>query len=234
MSDKSVSDRIDLGHTIARSMTKYPDPELDLGELWGELLKPYPFNLWFARLTFRQYPEKGKGRLAPFNPDTVRGAFYDLTAWIRRYQGCWPEGVFVVDYGARRGRLHLHALLGNCAGLRRLSVMDFWHNRYGDARVYDYEPGKGARYYLSRKYISRKAELEFTPGFGRLSGLLPTATAVPSGIPCDLRDNPGLAGATAGTSMLDSNGGATYPGELTTAGQVKVLASGRAATQSSR
>jgi hypothetical protein len=34
--------------------------------------------------------------------------------------------------------VHIHALMGNCYGIRRLTVMDKWYERYGIARIYAY------------------------------------------------------------------------------------------------
>jgi hypothetical protein len=155
-------------------------PGRPLQEAWAELLQPFPFDLWCAGLTFRRWPEKGKGRLERLTPETARAAFEDLRTWLRRREGHWPEGIMVLDYGEVGERLHVHALLAGCAEAKRLSAMDYWHGRYGNARIQEYDRRKGARAYLSRKYLSRKVELEFTPGFDRLaarSGLLRTANA---------------------------------------------------------
>lgn len=133
-------------------------------------LQPFPFDWWCRGLTFRRWPEKGTGRLDWLTEDTVTEAFEDWRGWLRRRVGHWPEGVFVVDRGAVGERLHLHALLAGCGEVKRLSAMDYWFTRYGGARVVKYDSRKGARSYLSTKYVSGKADFAFTPGFNRLAG----------------------------------------------------------------
>ena len=162
-------------------------PRRPLLDAWAELLEPYPWDWWVDGLTFRRWPEKGKERLDCLTPETVRGAWDDLRGWIRRRAGHWPEGVLVVDRGEEGDRLHLHALLTGCADVRRLSAMDYWQNLYGIARIEAYDSGQGARAYLSRKYLSSKVELDFTPGFDRItrtSGLLEHAARASVSLGC--------------------------------------------------
>lgn len=168
-----LSDSVKPGNVV--------DHDSDLVRAYAELLQPVPFDLWCAGLTFRRGSEKGKGRLEYLTPEAARHAFDDWRYWLRHRIGHWPEGLLVLDYGEIGDRLHIHALLAGCADVRRLSAMDYWHNRYGNARVLPYDRELGARAYLSRKYLSSKVELEFTPGFERVaraSGLLLTAPAL--------------------------------------------------------
>lgn len=144
------------------------DPRQDIIEAWTEFLAPLRFDWWTPKLSFRQKPERGKGRLEQLTPDTARGAYEELRHWLRHRTGHWPEGVVVYDYGAVGDRLHVHTLLGGVAGVLRLSAVDWWRNHYGHAEIVQYDWRRGARAYLSRKYVSSKFEIETTPGFERL------------------------------------------------------------------
>jgi hypothetical protein len=63
-----------------------------------------------------------------------------------------------------RGALHYHALLGLIPDrVRRLDYLDYWHNLAGFARIYPYEPGKGAEQYISKSaYAFKKGEIDFS------------------------------------------------------------------------
>lgn len=150
--------RARLGLPAVAGARGEPDP---LKQAWCEYLAGWPFDLWVARADFRRARERGKGRLDSLDPESARAAFGDLKGFIHRKTGHWPFGALVLDYGARGDRLHLHALLARCGGVRRLSVMDFWHSKFGTARVQAYDPRRGARGYLSGKYLSAKVEIEF-------------------------------------------------------------------------
>ena len=61
-----------------------------------------------------------------------------------------------------RGALHFHALIGCVPDrVRRLDYVDFWYALAGFARIYKYEPGKGAEGYLSKScYAWKRGEID--------------------------------------------------------------------------
>ena len=84
----------------------------------------------------------------------------------------------VDEYGPRRGRLHIHALLGNTQGIKRWCGQNLPPGQWGKsccfvhawqcgyARVLEYDPKLGARYYVS-KYITKAFGDWQLYGFGK-------------------------------------------------------------------
>jgi hypothetical protein len=77
----------------------------------------------------------------------------------------WTRGTEMQN----REVIHYHALMGGGIGdARRLSYVDLWHDEigFGTARVYKYEPTRGARRYVAKclKYLSKGGEIDvFVP-----------------------------------------------------------------------
>lgn len=140
---------------MSAAPTKPPDPAQggrSLVEAWGELLAPFPFD-WFATLTFRHNVPRG----------VAEHGWRDLCRWLRHKAGHRVEWFRVAELQGR-GAVHFHALVGDCAGVRRLSAVDWWRDRYGFAQVQAYDPGRGARFYLAKQYVAKGAgrgELDF-------------------------------------------------------------------------
>ena len=128
-------------------------------QAWGTFLEEvhqkYPWD-WFGTFTFAR-------QISP------AGAGY----WFRKYleelgrAGIAKPYAFRADeYGPLNGRFHLHALVGNVSHLtiycgerlprnvwgRNCCWLHGW--RCGYARIYPYDPAKGARSYLS-KYVTK-------------------------------------------------------------------------------
>ena len=122
----------------------------------------YPWD-WFATLTFAR------------EGITPAGAQY----WFRRYlddagrAGASVPYAFRADeYGPLYGRYHLHALVGNVSHLQiycggRLPRGEWgkpccWLHRWpcGHARIYAYDPQRGAQYYLSKYLVKTLANWE--------------------------------------------------------------------------
>jgi hypothetical protein len=138
-----------------------------LQDAWAETLAPGQFD-WFVTLTFKR----------SVSPEAANAAWADWQRWLRRKQGYRAEW-FRVSERTRAGSLHYHALVGRCAGLRRLSALDYWRHRYGFGQVKRYSSGLGARYYLS-KYVCKSADGELdcstSRRLGRLLGRGPLAS----------------------------------------------------------
>lgn len=64
------------------------------------------------------------------------------------------------EYQAR-GTLHYHALIGGVADLRRLTFKDAWE-LYGFARVLEYEPGRGANFYVGKYLTKTEGDIRFS------------------------------------------------------------------------
>src|SRR5262249_39551027 len=59
------------------------------------------------------------------------------------------------EIGPRGGRLHMHALIGNVAHLRRMSWVDRWGELAGYARILSFDARRGAAYYCA-KYVTKQ------------------------------------------------------------------------------
>ena len=97
---------------------------------------------WWATFTFRYgcnpYSAK-KSFIRFFNPSGVN--YFYASEWCGDYHG-----------------VHIHALVGNCHGIRRLTTMDKWFKRYGIARIYAYDKRLGARYYVCKYIVKSVAD----------------------------------------------------------------------------
>lgn len=133
-----------------------------LGSWLSELHQQYPWD-WFATLTFAR------------EGITPAGAQY----WFRRFledagaAGAAKPYAFRADeYGPLNGRYHLHALVGNVGHLQiycgaRLPKGVWGHpccsmHRWpcGHARIFPYDPQRGAHYYLSKYVVKALATWE--------------------------------------------------------------------------
>ena len=61
-----------------------------------------------------------------------------------------------------RGAIHYHAIIGRVPDrVRRLDYVDRWDDMAGYARIYAYERGKGAEFYLSKSsYAWKHGEID--------------------------------------------------------------------------
>lgn len=134
-------------------------PSQPLREAWTATLGQARFD-WFTTLTFRHNVSE----------QTANEAWSDWLRWVRRKAGHRVEW-FRVTERTSAGVIHYHALVGRCAGLRRLSALDYWRHRYGFGQVKHYSSGLGAQYYLS-KYVSKDATGELLCQFSRRFELL--------------------------------------------------------------
>lgn len=113
-----------------------------LADAWGGHLDKFPW-LTFETYTYAGFP----------SVDAAHAAMSDLHRWVRHKLGHRSEW-FQADELQARGAIHHHVLRAGCQGLRRLSVMDYWYGKHrSHARVVEYDPARGARYYLC-KYVA--------------------------------------------------------------------------------
>jgi len=155
------------------------NPMVDSLGLWlTELHATHPWD-WFATLTFAR------------DGITPAGAQY----WFRRYlddaaaAGVAKPYAFRADeYGPLNGRYHLHAQVGNVSHLQ-IFCGEFlpkntwgqrccWVHRWpcGYARIYAYDPTRGANFYLSKYVVKELANWDFI-GFDRENLVFPSVAA---------------------------------------------------------
>ena len=134
---------------LRQAAARYYSPA-SLSTAWGEHLSRFAWD-WFTTLTFKR----------SVSAAAADYAWRDFCKWLRQDCGHRCEWFRVAELQSR-GAIHLHALMGDCANVRRLSAMDYWFTRYGIARVVPYDPARGARYYLCQ-YVAkdyRESDLE--------------------------------------------------------------------------
>ncbi len=130
---------------------------VQLVQAWGDFLAPWPWS-WFTTHTFedRTHPE---------------AAIKCWNRWIHqlnreifgvRYTARLQDGVLWVrglEY-QKRGVIHFHALVGRVPDdVGRFDFMKRWELLAGYARIFPYDPVKGARYYLG-KYVAKGGEID--------------------------------------------------------------------------
>jgi hypothetical protein len=123
-----------------------------LSDSFGEFLAEFHWD-WFVTLTFA---------------DDVKTftAHRRCEAWLKSLEKAagqpisWFRGD---EYGEKFGKLHIHMLIGNVAGLHRFTWMERWkewvpkdrENRNGFARIFPFDPTKGAAFYVA-KYVTKQ------------------------------------------------------------------------------
>lgn len=72
------------------------------------------------------------------------------------------QAVWCWEIQGWRGVPHLHGLLaGVSPEVRRMSMVDWSYREFGIARVLEYDPSLGARFYLSKYLTKQMADIEF-------------------------------------------------------------------------
>jgi len=111
---------------------------------WGQFLSRFSWD-WFVSLTFR-------GDVKSFRAHRLFGYF---VRDLEKDAGI-PIFWFRADeIGPQGGRVHLHALIGNVAHLRRMTWVDRWADLAGYARILPFNDRKGAAYYCT-KYVTKQ------------------------------------------------------------------------------
>lgn len=136
-----------------------------LGQWLSAMHEYYPWD-WFATLTFAD-ERSTRGSTITRADITQDGAAYFFRRWLQGAAAvglAMPYAFRADEYGPLYGRYHLHALIGNVAHLQRYCGERLpkgawgksccWVHRWpcGIARIFPYDPQRGAHFYLS-KYV---------------------------------------------------------------------------------
>ncbi len=134
----------------------------DLKQAWGDWMSGLADWQWFVTMTLRD-PKisgttwtkpgwaSGKRAWVEFQ-NRARPALGELT-WARMFELTRDRGV-----------PHIHALVGNTdPTVRRMDLVDWAWNRWGIARVLEYDPQLGARFYLCKYVTKELSDIEFSP-----------------------------------------------------------------------
>jgi hypothetical protein len=115
-----------------------------LSDALGSFLAEFHWD-WFVTLTF-------EGDVKTFT------AHHRCTAWLRSLEKAagqpiaWFRGD---EYGEKFGKFHMHLLIANVAHLHRFTWMERWRERNGIARIFEFDPSRGAAYYVG-KYVTKQ------------------------------------------------------------------------------
>ena len=129
----------------------------ELADAYGEFINDWPWD-WFGTFTFRE----------AIHPESANKIFNRYTHYLNRsmygvrYTNRPNDGAIIVRGSEWQGRgvLHYHALIGRIAkGVRRFEWMEQWNKMAGFARIYPYNPNRGARYYLG-KYVIKGGQID--------------------------------------------------------------------------
>ena len=79
--------------------------------------------------------------------------------WKNKSKGVsWARGT---EY-QQRGAVHFHAIIGGVpAEVSRFGLMEHWYDKAGISRIFAYERGRGAEFYMSKStYAWKKGEID--------------------------------------------------------------------------
>lgn len=137
------------------------DVKLNLSDAWAGWLKGFDWN-WYCHFTFRPN-ERVIGlnrKIVTFNhPENALKSLKKLTNELNkeifgeRFHKRPHEGIIMAAAMERQanGNPHFHAVAGNIPeSVRRMGVVDWWFQKQGIARVYEYIKDGGAEEYLSK------------------------------------------------------------------------------------
>ncbi|MBA7554900.1 hypothetical protein ES705_47539 [subsurface metagenome] len=97
---------------------------------------------WWATFTFRY----------PCMPYSAKKSF------IRFVKGAGIDYFYASEWCGDYHGVHIHALMSNCEGIRRLTTMDKWYEKYGIARIWPYDERRGARFYVCKYIVKSVAD----------------------------------------------------------------------------
>jgi hypothetical protein len=138
-----------------------------LKQAWVDFLGRWPWE-WFCTLTFE------KVNVHPEHADKCFRVWVSMANRLlygRRWSklGRGVTWVRALEY-QRRGAIHYHALMTDIGNLRRLTLMDRWHQLAGFARIEAVKNQEWARKYVA-KYVVKKCDIDLGgPGLVRGRG----------------------------------------------------------------
>jgi hypothetical protein len=137
--------------------------KFELSQAWAKFLdRPELHWSWYGHFTFEGYPSmEQSSKVWKLFTKKINIAAQGRNFWKR------PEDSITyaraTEYQSR-GSLHYHALLGNIPD--KVSHMEFkevWYDLAGIARIYPYEPHRGAEYYMSKSsYAWKQGEIDLS------------------------------------------------------------------------
>jgi hypothetical protein len=132
----------------------------ELKQAWGEWLGELCDWDWFVTMTLKNpkgIPTWDKPGFA-----SAKRAWGEFTKKSRPALG-ELKWVRMFEIQPWRGVPHVHALVGNTdPSVRRMDLVDWAWERWGIARVLEYDHELGARFYLTKYVTKQIADIEFS------------------------------------------------------------------------
>lgn len=110
-------------------------------------------------MTFRDPEPNSRGWTRPGWAWAKRG-WGDFQKAVRPALGplAWVRGFEIQKW---RGAPHIHALVGNLDNKRYAEVGLWWWQAYGLCKIEEYDPARGAGFYLCKYVTKELADLDF-------------------------------------------------------------------------
>ena len=143
-----------------------------INQAWGDMLDGIGRDLggwnWYTTLTFRDPDELQRQRSPSWTKPGWGYAHKGLREFNKSLMGerfgrSQPFWVACMEYQKNRGVPHWHMLMGGMGDERRMNWVDWWYERYGIARIMEYDPNLGARYYLGKYLTKEVADVQYSP-----------------------------------------------------------------------
>lgn len=143
-----------------------------ISQAWGEMIEGIGNDLggwdWFCTLTFRDpgelqrqqsptWTKPGWGYAHKGHREFTKGLMGE------RFGKSQPYWISCMEMQKSRGVPHWHMLMGGLGDERRMDWVDWWHERYGIARILPYDAELGARYYLGKYLTKDVADILYSP-----------------------------------------------------------------------
>ena len=147
----------------------------ELKQVWGDWVDEVGMRKggwdWFTTLTFRDRTAEeqalGWTKVGWAYSKRACNEFLGHLGDLKGLNDLW--WVRCREIQAWRGVPHWHLFVGGVAGLRRLDLVDWWHDKgYGFARVMPYERELGGRFYLCKYLTKELGDIEFSRNLTRV------------------------------------------------------------------
>lgn len=144
-----------------------------LKQAWGTWLTDLGDEVggwdWWATLTFKERSDQEIAQgWTRVGWKYSQGAFDRWISFLRDLRGIGdPTWVRGREYQSWRGVPHFHALISGVAHLRRDQAWHWWFNKYGFARIEEYDTKRGAGYYLCKYVTKELGDIQFSQDFRR-------------------------------------------------------------------
>ena len=150
--------------TEGKEASAYADESnYHLPQVWAQFLDNPSYHWsWYGHFTFRDYPHpETAGKAWDKFIHCLNREAYGSRYWKDKSKGVtWARGT----EDQKRGAVHFHALIGNLPErVRRMDYVDMWYDMAGIGRIYAYEAGRGAEFYMSKStYAWKKGEIDLS------------------------------------------------------------------------